>query len=468
MYVKTSYNDDLLPKHVNFLTSEFKSSSSVTQFTGRPIARMDFISYICLDTKRFNMAFKRTTAVNKLLRMRKRIRIVPGGTSAGKTYGIIPVLIDYAIKNPGTEVSIVSESIPHLRKGALKDFLKIMKDTGRYFDRNYNRTLLMYTFKNDSYIEFFSADQEDKVRGPRRNVLYINECNNLTFETYHQLAIRTDNHIWLDFNPSHEFWVHTEFVNDDDAEWLYLTYKDNESLTKALVKEIEKSRDKAYINPNLKGEVDGDPLFKPSNIKNYYWHNWWQVYGLGMLGSLEGVIFSNWKPIDAIPKDAKLIGYTIDFGYTNDPTAIIGTYKWNNLYIFHEFVYQKGLKNSEIAALMKEIGVNKNDNVVADSAEPKSIAEINSYGFRVIPADKGRDSISFGIDILQGLDIFYVTKQSINLIKELRSYVWARDKSGVTLNKPIDAFNHAIDAIRYFAMRFIALKSKRKSPKRRN
>ena len=164
--------------------------------------------------------FVYTTAIRKLRGMRKRIKIVPGSTSAGKTYGILPVLIDRATRNFGVEISVISESIPHLRKGAMKDFLKIMKATGRFNPDGWNQTLLTYTFVNGSYIEFFSADQEEKVRGPRRHILYINEANNIRFETYHQLAIRTSREIWLDFNPSLRFWVHEELTDDEDAEWL--------------------------------------------------------------------------------------------------------------------------------------------------------------------------------------------------------------------------------------------------------
>jgi len=192
-----------------------------------------------------------TTAISKLRKMTKRIRGIPGGTSAGKTYGILPILIDRAARVGGLEISVVSESVPHLRKGALKDFLKIMKVTGRYDDTRYNRTLLTYTFHNGSYIEFFSADQEGKVRGPRRNILYINECNNIGFEAYNQLAIRTSDTIWLDFNPTTEFWYHTEVKQDEDLEELILTYKDNEALSPAIIKEIEKTKDKAYFNASL-------------------------------------------------------------------------------------------------------------------------------------------------------------------------------------------------------------------------
>ena len=401
--------------------------------------------------------FMYTTALGKIRRMSKRIRVIPGGTSASKTYSILPILIDYCIKHPGTDCSVVSETIPHLRKGSLKDFLTIMKATGRYVDAHYNKTLLTYTFHNGSYIEFFSADQESRVRGPRRKVLFINECNNVTYEVYHQLAIRTSEIVFLDFNPSAQFWAHDELLHDSDAEWLTLTYKDNEALAPALVKEIEKAKDKAYFHP----ELQGDELFKPDNIKSFYWHNWWKVYGLGELGSLEGVIFSGWSQIASIPKEAKLIGYGIDFGYSADPTTLIGLYEWDGHYIFDEMVYQTGLKNSEIARLMRAHGVRKNDYVVADSSEPKSIAEINAYGYSVVGASKGKDSINFGIDILQQ-DDFYVTQRSTNMISELRAYMWEKDKTGKATNKPIDAFNHCIDPMRYLAISKMSKKSHNK------
>lgn len=381
--------------------------------------------------------FKHTSAIKKLRKLKKRTKIIPGGTSAGKTYGILPVLIDRAAKTPLLEISVVSESIPHLRKGALKDFLKIMKATGRYVDKNYNRTLLTYTFANGSYIEFFSADQEDKVRGPRRNILYINECNNIDFETYHQLAIRTSHEIWLDFNPSNEFWVYTELQDDPDVEWLTLTYKDNEALADSIVREIEKARLKAYYDP------DGD-INDEKNIKNTFWDNWWKVYGLGLLGSLEGVIFSNWKQIPSIPTGARLIGSGMDFGFTNDPTTVIDIYEWEGKRILDERCYRTGLLNAQIVEY-----VNNSVDTYADSADPKSIAELNTLGCkRVLPAQKGPDSIVYGIQIMQGQE-YLVTQGSTNLIKELRTYCWEKDKAGKATNKPIDAFNHAIDAVRY-------------------
>ena len=371
-----------------------------------------------------------TTAIKKIRQLKKRIKIIQGGTSAGKTYGIIPVLIDKACKNDNLEISIVSESIPHLRRGALKDFLKIMLNTNRFIDGNFNKSTLKYTFSNGSFIEFFSVDQPDKLRGARRNILYVNECNNVPFESYNQLAIRTDQEVYLDYNPTNEFWVHTDTIRDPDSDFIILTYKDNEALSDSIVKEIEKAKVKAKTSD--------------------YWANWWKVYGLGEIGSLQGVVFKNWKQIKQIPKDARCLGYGMDFGYTNDPTTLIGCYKYNNEIIFDEVIYKTGLLNSDIARLLKAEKVSKLP-IYADSAEPKTIDELRRYGFNIKGASKGKDSISFGIDILQQND-FKVTETSTNLIKELRSYTWDKDRQGATLNKPIDAFNHAIDAMRYFAM----------------
>lgn len=376
--------------------------------------------------------FVLTTAVKKLLKLDKRIRIVPGGTSAGKTFGILPVLIDHAIKNPNTEISVVSESIPHLRRGALKDFLKIIVALKRYHPQFFNKSLLKYTFPNGSYIEFFSTDQPDKLRGARRDVLYVNEANNINWEAYQQLAIRTKNIIWIDFNPTHEFWAHTELMKDSDSEVLRLTYKDNEALSANIVKEIEKAREKAKTSE--------------------YWANWWKVYGLGLQGSLEGVVFSNWETIPSLPSEARLLGCGLDFGYSNDPTAIIAIYKYNDTRILHEVLYKKNMVNQEIAPFIPKTGV------WADSAEPKSIEEIRRMNVDIRPVKKGSDSIMFGIQTMQ-TQKYLVTESSTNLIKELRNYCYDTDKNGKTLNKPIDDYNHAIDAVRYHEMMSIGIRN---------
>ena len=373
---------------------------------------------------------KRTTAINKILALKKRIKIIQGGTSAGKTFGILPILIDKAAKTGGLEISVVAESIPHLRRGALRDFLKCMKWTNRFVDDRFNKSLLKYEFANGSFIEFFSADDSSKLRGARRDILYVNECNNVNFEAYNELSIRTKKEIYLDFNPANEFWVE-EIKEDKEADFIILTYKDNEALDIGIVDQIEKNR--------LKAET------------STYWRNWWKVYGLGELGMLEGVVFSNWKQIDTIPKEARLVGLGMDFGYTNDPTSIIEIYKHNETRILNEIVYQTGLLNSDIAKKLP-----KDVPVYADSAEPKSIADIQRYGITIKGVTKGRDSINYGIDVMQREE-YLVTSNSTNLIKELRSYCWDTDKTGKRLNKPIDNYNHAIDAVRYHEMETLGM-----------
>ena len=377
------------------------------------------------------MAFKYTTAIGKLRKLSKRKKIVQGGTSAGKTFGILPILIDRAAKTPRLEISVVSETIPHLRRGAIKDFLKIMDWTGRYIDERWNRSLLTYKFANGSYIEFFSAEQESKLRGARRNILYINEANNISFESYHQLAIRTSDEIWLDYNPTSEFWAHTELMRDEDSEYIVLTYKDNEALSDSIIKEIESAQTKA--------------------LTSSYWANWWKVYGLGEVGSLQGVVFDNWKQIDTIPSDAKLLGYGMDFGYTNDPTTLVAIYMMDNELYIDELLYQTNLNNNEIGNRLKTFNIQRPYEIVCDSAEPKSINELRLQGFNTQPAQKGPDSIKIGIDILKRYQL-NVTKNSTNLIKELRAYQWETDKDGKLTGKPVDHSNHAIDSLRYFAL----------------
>ena len=374
---------------------------------------------------------KRTTAINKILALKKRIKIIQGGTSAGKTFGILPILIDKAAKQGGLEISVVAESIPHLRRGALRDFLKVMKWTNRFVDDRFNKSLLKYEFANGSFIEFFSADDSKKLRGGRRNILYINECNQISFESFLEMSIRTKDEVFLDYNPTAEFWVQTELEEQEDAEKIILTYKDNEALDVGIVDQIEKNIKKA----------------ETSN----YWKSWVDVYVKGLMGKLEGIVFSNWKQIDTIPKEARLVGLGMDFGYTNDPTSIIEVWKHNDKRILNEIVYQTGLLNSDIAnKLPKDVPI------YADSAEPKSIADIQRYGITIKGVTKGRDSINYGIDVMQREE-YLVTSNSTNLIKELRSYCWDTDKTGKRLNKPVDNYNHAIDAVRYHEMETLGM-----------
>ncbi len=371
------------------------------------------------------MQVARTKALDRLLELNKRIKVVKGGTSAGKTICILLILIDYAIRNDGKEISVVSESIPHLRRGAFKDFCQLLKGLGRYNDNQLNKSVLKYTFTNGSYIEFFSTDQSDKLRGARRTDLYINECNNVPFDAYNQLAVRTSGNIWLDYNPSSLFWVDKEIIGQEDADYITLTYKDNEVLDQAIVKEIEKAREKAKTST--------------------YWANWWRVYGLGETGSLEGVCIPDWKEIDTIPDDARLLAHGVDFGW-NDPTVIISLYKWNEAYIADEMFYKSNTTLRDLSLFIRNNNIT--ENLIADSAEPKSIEILRRDGHPIYPCTKGRDSVNFGINLINQNEI-YVTSRSRNLKRELQGYVWAKDKEGNTLNKPTGEHPDCIDSLRY-------------------
>lgn len=366
------------------------------------------------------MAYTATTATNKLLKLNKRLRVVSGGTAASKTISILLILIDYSQTHEGQLISIVSESMPHIKRGAMRDFLNIMKTHGYYKEDEWNRTDSIYTFPNGTQIEFFGVDSPDKVRGPRRDVLFINECNNVNYETFNQLEVRTRKHVWLDFNPVSEFWFYEHIHGNDDFDYQFvtLTYKDNEALGEEVVKSIE----------SRKGNK-----------------NWWQVYGLGQLGEVEGRIYTGWKIIDTIPHEARLVGRGLDFGYTNDPTAIDDIYEYNGGYIIDERLHRKGMTNKQIADFLNSLEFTQ---TIADSAEPKSIDEIDSYGVTILPAIKGKGSINQGISLVQSLPIS-ITKRSVNTIKEYRNYLWKTDRVGKTINIPQDFDNHHMDDIRY-------------------
>ena len=362
--------------------------------------------------------FIQTTALKKILSLKKRLKIIQGGSSAGKTIGVLLIFIDKAQSQKGYLASVVSETMPHLKRGAARDFIAIMESHGYYNENRWNKTELTYTFETGSKIEFFSADQPAKVRGPRRRDLFINEANNISYETYTQLAIRTDGDIYLDYNPVAEFWVHTDIIPKMEHDFVILTYEDNEALPESIKKEIESRRDHK---------------------------NFWTVFGLGQVGEIEGKIYNGWQTIDEIPFEARLERYGLDFGYTNDPTTIVAIYYYNGGWILDEKLYQFGMSNREIANTLKTY---RPALIIADSAEPKSIDEIRSYGVNLTGAEKGKDSKKHGIQLIQDQPIS-VTKQSVNLIKEYRNYMWMTDKNGKILNEPEDGNDHCMDAMRY-------------------
>lgn len=381
------------------------------------------------------MLYVPTTAVQKLLKLRKRIRGIAGGTSASKTISILQILIDKAQTDKiPTMTSVTSESMPHLKRGAMRDFLNIMEGHNYFVEANWNKSDYIYTFETGSKIEFFSLDMPRKVRGPRRKRLFINEANNIPKETFDQLEVRTEDEIWLDWNPTNEFWFYEEVIHRDDTNFLILTYLDNEGLPESIVKSIEARKDNKA---------------------------WWQVYGLGQLGEVEGKIFTNWRIIDEIPHEARLERYGLDFGYSNDPTAIVAIYYHNGGYILDEILYQKGLSNKQISDVINN---QPKALVMADSAEPKSIDELKLYGINILPTQKGQGSVNQGIQYVQDQKIS-ITKRSINGIKENRNYMWETDKEGKILNTPIDMWNHFIDATRYGFESLRPKKPKYKQPR---
>jgi phage terminase large subunit len=300
----------------------------------------------------------------------------------------------------------------------MRDFLLIMQAHKYFKDDRWNRTDYTYTFETGSKIEFFSADQPDKVRGPRRDRLFINEANNIDYEAFDQLEVRTKEFVFLDWNPTNEFWFYTEIKNRGDVDHITLTYKDNEALDPNIVESIERRQ----------------------NNKN-----WWMVYGLGQLGEVDSRIYTGWEIVDEIPHEARLERYGLDFGYTNDPTAICAVYAYNGGFILDEVCYRKGLSNRQIADLLLNL---ERVLVCADSAEPKSIDELKSYGLDVVPCAKGPGSVNQGIQYVQDQKIS-ITKRSINLIKEYRNYLWRTDRDGKIINEPEGGNDHVLDAARY-------------------
>lgn len=315
-----------------------------------------------------------------------------------------------------TLTSVVSESIPHLKRGALRDFKNILKAHHHWKDDRWNATDSIYTFETGSQIEFFSTDNGDKLRGGRRDRCFMNEANNCTLDAFDQLEVRTKEFVILDWNPTNTFWFYEDILpHRDDVDHIILTYRENEALSVEIVASIEQRKNRTQ---------------------------WWKVYGEGQLGEVENRVYTGWAQIDAVPHEARLERFGMDFGYSNDPTAIVAIYKWNDAFIWDEILYRKGMHNKQIADIILAEGSDRL--TVADSAEPKSIDEIKSYGVSIIGATKGQGSVNQRINIIQDQRIF-VTKRSTNIWREYQNYLWRRDKDGKTLNEPEHGFNHAMD-----------------------
>ena len=379
----------------------------------------------------------------------ENIFVIRGGQGASKTISILELIIQSLCASE-KEASVLSSELSKMKKTVIRDYVKICKDWGVMQDRNdFNKSESKHEYPNDSYLDFIGADVSDIGKGFRRKILYINEADKMDRDTAVQFISRADLTI-IDYNPDTLFWG-DDYINENNC--LTLTFEDNEFLSQSEVKSILDYKQKGFYNTDLPFEK----IFEDSNIKNKYWANKWRVYGLGLIGALDGVIFENWEIIDNIPKEARKIGRGLDFGYSNDPSAATDIYRYNEYRILDELFYLRGLSNAQIAKRIPD----KLPTYV-DSAEPKSKDELKKYGIKAIGVTKGRDSVNFGIQTMQGQK-YLVTRRSKNLINELNKYTWAKDRrTGESLNTPIDDWNHLLDGIRYHEMETIGIK-KRKS-----
>lgn len=369
-----------------------------------------------------------TTALKKIKETLYRptfYKVIQGGMSAGKSYAIMTLLVAYCESYDDSLCSVVGMSYKHLSTGTMRDFEKIMKEVGHWEDDRWSKSEKIYYFRNGSKLEFLSVDNMS-ARGPRRDVLFVNEANGITYEVFSQLSDRTKDFAVIDYNPSAEFWAHTELVQKyaSDTDFLILTYADNEALGKREVANIERHRPKKDEKPS----------------------NWWTVYGLGQVGTLEGNIYSGWEQKER-PEGCRLVRYGLDFGFSNDETALVSIWQREDdgLHI-EELIYQTGLLPSQYVSVLKRLEVDPSTLIIADGARPEIIAEIKNAGFLIAPADKGAGSVVRGISRVQEFQISYDGK---NLNREFLSYQWKTDKSGNNLGVPKDGNDHIMDAIRY-------------------
>jgi phage terminase large subunit len=369
----------------------------------------------------------------------KKIVINRGGTRSSKTVSVVQQCVLWLISGQLTRDTYIPKGVwSTVRKYSTTLDATVIRDFEEELNKHkifdliqHNKTKKTYKY-GDRLVEFIGADDEQKLRGAKRNILYCNEGNELDFKKeFFQLLMRTEDKVIIDFNPDDEnIWINTELeqkrlFEKGDVDVIVSTYKDNTFLPKSLVSEIE------YLEKT-------DPEF-------------WKIYGLGQYGKLFGLIFEDYKVVDKIPETATLIAYGQDFGFTNDPSAMVGVWKQDGELWVKELIYQRGLTNQDLAIKYRDLGIQSHEEIIADSAEPKSIQELTNQQFRVNGAEKGADSIKNSIDILKRYKL-NITQDSSNLIKELRTYKWMLDKTGNSINKPVDYNNHAIDALRYVAL----------------
>ena len=373
----------------------------------------------------------RTTALNKIEELILEptfYKVIQGGMRAGKTVAIMMLLTGYAESYPNSKITVVGQSYNHLKDGAIDDFKKIMQGTNRWEDDKFNKSELNYEFINGSVMQFRSIDKM-KAHGLSRDVLFVNEANAFTYETFDQLASRTTDFVIVDYNPTSKFWAHEQLVegkHKDRTSFIILTYKDNEALSKQIIENIESHKPQ-----------DGE---EPSN--------YWTVYGLGQIGSLEGNIYQGWEEVNSeYFQNGKLVRYGLDFGFSNDETAMVAIYELGDGRTgVEEILYKKGILGSQYAEILMSQNIDPNVLIVADSARPEIIAEIKAKGYRIVGADKNPGSVKRGIDRVSQRQIVY---SGDNLKREYLSYAWRKKRTGEVLDEPQDGNDHALDATRY-------------------
>jgi len=364
---------------------------------------------------------KTNVVFQHLIESDKRITIEQGGTRSGKTYNILMwIIFKFTTENKGLTITICRKTYPALRASCMRDFFEILRSYDLYDEQFHNKSNSEYTL-NGNLIEFISLDQPQKLRGRKRDLLYINEANEITFEDWQQLVFRTTGKIILDYNPSDEFhFIYDKIKTRDDVDFYITNYLDNPFLQDETIKEIERLK---YID-----------------------ENYWRIYGLGEIGASKAIIFRFQDCID-IPDTAEFLSLGMDFGFSNDPTTICEVWKQGDDIYLKELLFQTGLTNRDIDSYLKSFDVGRKE-IYADSAEPKSIEELYRMGWNIKPATKGQGSINIGIDMMKRYRI-NITRDSLNMIKEFRNYKWKEDKNGIIQNEPIGLFNHTIDAVRY-------------------
>jgi phage terminase large subunit len=356
-----------------------------------------------------------------------------GGTSSGKTYAIEQVLFCLACTESKSVITIVGQDIPNLKSGALRDALSIYQGNAQLQSlvKSYNRTDRIFEFKNGSIMEFNSYDNAQDAKSGKRDYLFINEANGIPWDVYTELALRTRKRIYIDYNPNTAFWVHDYLLGRADVQLIISDHRHNPFLHEDIHRKIESLK---YLDEER-----------------------WKVYARGLTGKIAGLVFTNWYICDAIPQKAKRLACGLDFGFTNDETGCLEVFMQDGALWVNELFYETGLTNPDIAQKLEQAGVSKNTVLVADSAEPKSIEELRRMGWNITGAAKGPDSVNLSIDILKRYRI-NITRNSVNLRNELNRYQWKIDRSGKTINEPVDRCNHLIDPLRYIALNKLRIK----------